>query len=63
ALAGLEAALFGVGAVPIALAYRWAARYPARGLVQLLAVPPLIGGLWASREVVMGAWPYSGFPW
>ncbi len=63
ALAGLEAVLFGAGAVPIALAYRWTARYPARGLVQLLAVPPLIGVLWTAREVVMGAWPYSGFPW
>ena len=63
ALAGLEAVLFGAGAGPIALAYRWTARYPARGLVQLLAVPPLIGVLWTAREVVMGAWPYSGFPW
>ena len=63
ALAGLEAVLFGAGAVPIALAYRWTARYPARGLVQLLVVPPLIGVLWTAREVVMGAWPYSGFPW
>ena len=63
ALAGLEAVLFCAGAVPIALAYRWTARYPARGLVQLLAVPPLIGVLWTAREVVMGAWPYSGFPW
>ena len=63
ALAGLEAVLFGAGAVPIALAYRWTARYPARGLVQLLAVPPLIGVLWTAREVEMGAWPYSGFPW
>lgn len=63
ALAGLEAVLFGAGAVPITLAYRWTARYPARGLVQLLVVPPLIAVLWTAREVVMGAWPYSGFPW
>ena len=63
ALAGLEAVLFGAGAVPIALAYRWTVRYPAGGLVQLLAVPPLIAVLWTAREVVMGAWPYSGFPW
>ncbi|MFE7844552.1 apolipoprotein N-acyltransferase [Microbacterium sp. NPDC057407] len=63
ALAGMEAVLFGAGAVPIALAHRWTVRYPARGLVQLLAVPPLIAVLWTAREVVMGAWPYSGFPW
>lgn len=63
ALAGLEAILFGVGAAPIALAYRWTARHRPRGAVQLIAVPLLVGGLWAAREVVMGAWPYSGFPW
>ncbi|WP_285814606.1 apolipoprotein N-acyltransferase [Microbacterium sp. Marseille-Q6648] len=63
ALAGLEAILFGVGAVPIALAYRWTTRHRPRGAVQLLAVSLLVGGLWAVREVVMGAWPYSGFPW
>ena len=63
ALAGLEGILFGVGAVPIALAYRWTDRHRPRGVVQLIAVPLLVGGLWATREVVMGAWPYSGFPW
>ncbi|WP_407941886.1 apolipoprotein N-acyltransferase [Microcella pacifica] len=63
ALAGLEAVLFGLGAIPIALAYQWSARYRARGTVQLVAVPALIGGLWTAREVVMGAWPYTGFPW
>ena len=63
ALAGLEAILFGVGAVPIALAYRWTARHRRRSAVQLIAVPLLVGGLWAAREVGLGAWPYSGFPW
>ena len=63
ALAGLEAVLFGAGAVPITLAYRWTAHHWPRGLVQLLVVPPLIAVLWTAREVVMGAWPYSGFPW
>ena len=63
ALAGLEAVLFGVGAVPITLAYRWTARHRSRSGVHLAAVPLLVAGLWAAREVVMGAWPYSGFPW
>lgn len=63
ALAGLEAALFGAGAVPIALAYRWTTRHRSRSYVQLAAVPLLVAGLWAAREVLMGAWPYSGFPW
>ncbi|MCC4268915.1 apolipoprotein N-acyltransferase [Microbacterium schleiferi] len=63
ALASLQAVLFGAGAIPITLAYRWTERYRSRGAVQLIAVPLLIGGLWATREVVMGSWPYGGFPW
>ncbi|MEU2204170.1 apolipoprotein N-acyltransferase [Microbacterium oleivorans] len=63
ALAGLEAVLFGVGAVPITLAYRWTARHRSRSGMQLAAVPLLVAGLWAAREVMMGTWPYSGFPW
>ena len=63
ALAGLEAVLFGAAAVPITLAYRWTARHRSRSGVQLAAVPLLVAGLWAAREVVMGVWPYSGFPW
>mgnify|MGYP001978072508 FL=1 len=63
ALASLQAVLFGAGAIPLTLAYRWTGRYRPRGTVQLVAVPLLIGVLWATREVVMGAWPYGGFPW
>lgn len=63
ALAGVEAILFGVGAVPITLAYRWSSHYGSRGLAQMVAVPILVAALWTAREVVMGVWPYSGFPW
>ncbi|MFS2280628.1 apolipoprotein N-acyltransferase [Microbacterium sp. OR21] len=63
ALAGLETILFSIGAVLITLAYRWTARFPHRGAAQLVAVPLLVAGLWAGREVVLGSWPYSGFPW
>ena len=63
ALAGLETVLFGLGAIPITLAYRFTARLRLRGPGQLVGVPLLVAGLWATREVVMGAWPYSGFPW
>ncbi|WP_319034808.1 apolipoprotein N-acyltransferase [Microbacterium sp. LRZ72] len=63
ALAGLEALLFGAGAIPIALAYRWAARHWPPGGVQLVVVPLIVAALWSTREVLMGAWPYSGFPW
>ncbi len=63
ALAGLEAVLFGLGAIPMTLAYRWSARWRHRSLAQLVGVPLLVAALWATRELVMGAWPYSGFPW
>lgn len=63
ALTGLESVLMAVGAVPIALAYRWMPRvFPSRW-AQLIALPLLIGGLWTARELFMGAWPYTGFPW
>ncbi len=63
ALAGLQALLFGVGAVLIALAYRWTAHHQAPRAVPLIAVPILVAGLWSTREVAMGSWPYTGFPW
>ncbi len=64
ALSGLEALLTAAGAVPIVLAYRWTARGGThRAAAQLILVPLLIGGIWVSREVVIGAWPYNGFPW
>lgn len=63
ALSGLETLMLGIGAIPIALAYRWTSRFRRRGMGQMIVVPLLIGGLWTAREVVMGSWPYGGFPW
>lgn len=63
ALAGLETALMGAGAIPIALAYRWLPRVFPRRYVRLIGVPALVGGLWTMRELVLGSWPYTGFPW
>jgi apolipoprotein N-acyltransferase len=63
ALSGLQALLFGLGAVPIALAYRWTSRFRGRRVWQIVAVPALVGGLWVAREIVLGSWPYGGFPW
>ncbi len=65
ALAGLETVLFGVGAIPLALAYRWTDRDRDHGRSGLwcLGVPLLVAGLWSVRELAMGSWPYSGFPW
>lgn len=63
ALASLESLLFGIGAIAIALAYRWTRCYEPHGALQRVGVPMLVGGLWATREWIMGSWPYSGFPW
>lgn len=63
ALAGLETVLFGVGAIPIALAYRWTGRVRGPAVLWFVGVPLLVAGLWSVRELVMGSWPYSGFPW
>lgn len=60
ALAGLETVFTGLGAIPMALAYRWAAR---GGWARFLGLPLLLGGLWTARELVMGNWPYGGFAW
>ncbi|MEA1261662.1 MULTISPECIES: apolipoprotein N-acyltransferase [Microbacterium] len=63
ALSGLETLLLGLGAIPLSFAYRWTRRLPPRGAIQLAVVSVMIGGLWTAREVAVGSWPYSGFPW
>ncbi|WP_322409187.1 apolipoprotein N-acyltransferase [Microbacterium invictum] len=63
ALSGLEAILMAVGAVPIALAYRWLPRAMPGTLSRLIVLPILVAGLWTARELFMGSWPYTGFPW
>lgn len=63
ALSGLQTLMFGLGAIPIALAYRWTSGFRRGGVVQIVAVPALIGSLWVTREVALGSWPYGGFPW
>ncbi|KRA23529.1 acyltransferase [Microbacterium sp. Root61] len=63
ALTGLEAVLMAVGAIPIALAYRWMPRVLPGRWAQLVLLPLLVGGLWTARELFMGSWPYTGFPW
>ncbi|MBB2976725.1 apolipoprotein N-acyltransferase [Microbacterium endophyticum] len=63
ALAGLESILMAVGSVLLTLVYRWFPRaFPSRW-ARLVGLPALIGGVWTLREIVMGSWPYTGFPW
>ena len=63
ALAGLESILMAAGAIPITLAYRWMPRVLPSRWAQLIALPLLVGGLWTARELLLGTWPYTGFPW
>lgn len=63
ALGLLEAALIAAGSVLIALVYRWSGRVLPGRWAQLLVVPMVVAATWLLREIVMGLWPYSGFPW
>jgi apolipoprotein N-acyltransferase len=63
ALSLLEAAFVAVGALLIALAYRWVpAAWPGRW-ARLIGLPAIVAGLWVAREVAIGTVPYGGFPW
>ncbi|MFG6476799.1 apolipoprotein N-acyltransferase [Microbacterium sp. P06] len=63
ALAGLETVIMGVLAIPLALAYRWVPRLLPGPWGRLVVLPVMIGGLWTTRELILGSWPYTGFPW
>ncbi|MCR2811956.1 apolipoprotein N-acyltransferase [Microbacterium sp. zg.Y1084] len=62
-LAGLETLFWALGSIPIALSYRWMPQVLPGVWGRLLALPALIAGLWTARELFMGSWPYTGFPW
>lgn len=63
ALSLFEALLTGLAAIPIALAYRWVPRVLPSGWGRLLVLPMLVAGLWTARELLLGTFPYGGFPW
>jgi len=63
ALTGVETVLSAVGAVGLALAYRWLPRIAPGAWGRLAALPALVAGLWSARELWLGSWPYTGFPW
>lgn len=63
ALTAVETVFIAFGSIPITLAYRWMPRLSSSRWVRLIALPALVAGLWTARELFMGAWPYSGFPW
>ncbi|MCK3768212.1 apolipoprotein N-acyltransferase [Microbacterium aerolatum] len=63
ALALLEAALTAVAVILITLAYRWLPRAFPGTVGRLVLLPAVVGALWVGRELLLGSWPYTGFPW
>ncbi|MCS3842471.1 apolipoprotein N-acyltransferase [Microbacterium sp. AK031] len=63
ALASLEAALTAIAVIPIALSYRWLPGALPGPVGRLVGLPAVIGALWVGRELFLGSWPYTGFPW
>jgi len=63
ALSMLEALLTAACVIPIALAYRWLPRVLPGRWSRLIALPALVAALWTMRELLLGAFPYGGFPW
>lgn len=63
ALALLEAALFALGTVAIALAYRWVPRVVTSTAGRVWGLPAVVAALWTGREWFSGSWPYGGFAW
>lgn len=63
ALATFETLLLAVFSPLVTLAYRWLPRWRDTATVRLVALPALVAGAWTARELVLGSWPYGGFPW
>ncbi|MGM1016281.1 MAG: apolipoprotein N-acyltransferase [Actinomycetota bacterium] len=63
ALAVVEGVLTAVAIILISLAYRWVPRAVPGTAGRLVVLPIIVGALWVTREVFLGSWPYSGFPW
>ncbi|GAA3624490.1 apolipoprotein N-acyltransferase [Microbacterium awajiense] len=63
ALAGIETLFMGLGSILLTLAYRWVPRVLTGRWARLIVLPILVAGVWTARELFMGSWPYTGFPW
>lgn len=63
AVAGAESVLVAVLSPLITIAYRPTRHGHAPGWLRVLGLPLLVAGAWTVRELVIGSWPYGGFPW
>ncbi|RFA09307.1 apolipoprotein N-acyltransferase [Subtercola boreus] len=63
ALAVVEAAFFAIGAVTIAIVYRFAPRVWPTRLGRLGILPIVVAGLWTAREAFTAVAPEGGFSW
>ncbi|MFI6428442.1 apolipoprotein N-acyltransferase [Promicromonospora sp. NPDC050880] len=63
ALATAETLVLAALSPLVVLAYRWLPRWRDTRTVRLLVLPVLVAGAWTARELVLGSWPYGGFPW
>ena len=63
ALAGLESIFFALGAMLIALAWRWVPLIWTTRTTRIAGIPLVLAGLWTLREGVASVWPYGGFSW
>lgn len=61
ALTVVEGVLTAVALTPIALAYRWLPRAWPRS--RAIMLPFTVAGVWTAHELLLGNWPYGGFPW
>ena len=63
ALALFEAAMFALGSVALALAYRWVAQVVTTTAGRVWGLPAVVAAIWTGREWFSGSWPYGGFAW
>ncbi|TQL48109.1 apolipoprotein N-acyltransferase [Homoserinimonas aerilata] len=63
ALTGLEALFFALGAVLLALAWRFVPRAVPGVWGRMLLLPAVLAGIWTLREGITAVWPYGGFSW